>query len=283
MAPRLFEVQQRVPRRNGVPASFLQLEPHATRCALIAILAVIVWWGFLVGQVMKSMKRTLHLNSASLALLVAFSLLSSPVRAGLNEGLAAYQAGNIPLAVKEFRACAEKGEAGCQFNVALMYERGIGVSKDEKEALAWYRKAALQGNSLAQFNLAVLYENGRGSDVDFAQAHRWYRKAAAQGDALAVGNLGMLYLRGQGVKEEKVAGLALLLLSVTMDNSPENHAKQSISKTKGLTPDVIAAAQTLSSEMGKAGNLLMALDRYLKNTPTNAADKPFRELSDKAQ
>jgi TPR repeat protein len=149
--------------------------------------------------------------------------------------------------------------------LGLMYEKGIGVSKDEKEAVAWYLQAALQGNSNAQYNLAVLYENGRGSDVNFAQAHQWYRKAAVQGDGLAVGNLGMLYLRGQGVKEDQVAGLALLLLSVTMDNSPENRAKQNVSLTKGLTSEVIIAAQALSVDMGKDKNMLMPLDRYLKN------------------
>ncbi len=197
------------------------------------------------------------------ALLV--SILSSPVLAGFTEGVAAYEAGNVPLAVKEFREAAEEGHPDSQFNLGLMYEKGIGVSKDEKEAVAWYLEAALQGNSDAQYNLAVLYENGRGSDVNFAQAHQWYRKAAVQGDGLAVGNLGMLYLRGQGVKEDKVAGVALLLLSITMDNSPENRAKQNVSLIKGLTPEVIAEAETLLSEMGEDQNLLMPLDRYLKN------------------
>jgi TPR repeat protein len=197
-------------------------------------------------------------------------ILSSPVLAGFTEGVAAIKADNMPLAFKEFHAAAEEGHADSQFNLGLMYENGIGVSKDEKEAVAWYLKAALQGNSNAQYNLAVLYENGRGSDVNFSQAHQWYRKAAVQGDGLAVGNLGMLYLRGQGVKEDKVAGLALLLLSVTMDNSPGNRAKQNVSSTKGLTPEVIAAAQTLSLEMSKDKNVLMPLDRYLKNKTASA-------------
>jgi len=192
------------------------------------------------------------------------NFLSSPVRANFNDGVAAYEAGNIPLAFKEFSASAKDGHADSQFNLGLMYEYGIGVGKDEREALAWYQKSAEQGNSNAQFNLAVLYENGRGSDVNFERARQWYRKAAEQGDGLAVGNLGMLYLRGQGVTEDKVAGLALLLLSATMDNSPENHAKQNISLTRGLTPETIAAAQTLYLEMSNDENLLVPLDRYLK-------------------
>ncbi len=197
------------------------------------------------------------------------SLLSSPVLAGFTEGVAAYESGNVPLAVKEFRVAAEEGHADSQFNLGLMYEKGIGVSKDEKEAVVWYLKAALQGNVYAQYNLAVLYENGRGTNVDFAQAHRWYRKAAMQGDGLAVGNLGMLYLRGQGVEKDKVAGLALLLLSIQMDNSPENRAKQNASLTRDLTPEVIAEAQKLSVEMGEDKNLLIPLDRYLQNKTAN--------------
>jgi TPR repeat protein len=218
----------------------------------------------------RAMKRTPRFVVASLALAAVFSFLCPPVRAGLQEGVAAYEAGNLPLAFKEFRTAAETNDANCQFNLALMYERGIGVAKDEKEARAWYRKAAEQGNSSAQFNLGVLYENGHGGDVDFAQANQWYRKAAMQGDALAIGNLGMLYIRGDGVKVDKVAGVALLLRSATLDSSPENYAKRNLATTQGLTSKIITAAQKLDSEMNQAKNLLVPLDDYLKNSSTNA-------------
>jgi TPR repeat protein len=201
--------------------------------------------------------------SALLSALFA-SLVSSSAVAGFEEGIAAYQANNLPLAYKEFRAAAENGHIDSQFNLALMYEKGIGVSKDEKEALVWYRKSAEQGNAFAQFNLAVLYENGRGTAVDFARAHEWYRKASAQGDPLAIGNLGMLYVRGQGVKENTIAGVALLLFSATMDDSTGNNAKQNIASIRGLTPDMIETAQALYTEMGSAENVLVPFDQYLK-------------------
>ena len=126
-------------------------------------------------------------------------------------------------------------------------------------------RSASQGNAGAQFNLGVLYEHGRGTKVDFAKANEWYRKASVQGDALAIGNLGMLYVRGQGVKENKPAGLALLLISATQDSSPQNQAKRNIASTRGLSAEMIAAAQSLSGEMSSAKNLLMPLDQYLKN------------------
>ncbi|WP_423929269.1 tetratricopeptide repeat protein, partial [Dokdonella sp.] len=85
------------------------------------------------------------------------------------------------MAAKEFRAGADKGDSDCQFNLGLMYEQGMGIAKNEKEAAYWYQKAGELGNANAQFNLGVLYENGRGTAVDFARANQWYRKAAVQG------------------------------------------------------------------------------------------------------
>ena len=185
--------------------------------------------------------------------------------ANFEAGIVAYQANDLPLAYTAFLAAAKDGHADSQFNVALMYEKGIGVGKDEKEAVVWYDRSASQGNANAQYNLGVLYENGRGAKVDFAKANEWYRKASVQGDALAMGNLGMLYVRGQGVKENKTAGLALLLMSATQDSSPQNHAKRNIASTRGLSAEMIAAAHSLAEEMSRAKNLLMPLDQYLKN------------------
>lgn len=217
------------------------------------------------------MKQTFSLAAVRLALAAVGIIVSSRAWAGLQEGVAAYETNNLPLAVKEFRSGAETNDANCQYNLALMYEQGIGVAKDEKEAVAWYRKAAEQGNANAQFNLGVLYENGRGTTVDFAQANQWYRRAAVQGDALAIGNLGMLYLRGDGVKVDKVAGVALLLRSATLDSSPENYAKRNLAATRGLTQEIIAAAQKLSSEMSEAKNPLVPLDQHLNSSATNTA------------
>jgi len=193
--------------------------------------------------------------------------------ANFQAGIAAYQANDLPLAYKEFLAAAKEGHADSQFNVAVMYEQGIGIGKDEQEAFVWYGKAASQGNAAAQFNLGVLYENGRGTKIDFEKANEWYRKASVQGDALAIGNLGMLYVRGQGVKQNKVAGVALLLVSATMDPSPENHAKQNISGTRGLTTEMIVAAQELSEKLSSAKNLLVPLDEYLKASENSIEKK----------
>lgn len=218
------------------------------------------------------MKTTNHKFFHLFLCIFAFLLASSNTNGqakdnnkNFNEGVAAYEANNLPLAYQKFLLGAKEGHVNSQFNLALMYENGIGVKKNEKEALAWYTKASTAGNSAAQYNLGVLYENGRGTPVNFANANKWYRKAAVQNDGLAIGNLGMLYIRGDGVKINKTAGVALLLLSMQVDQSPENTAKQNITKTSGLTKNMITDAQALSDKMFKAGkNMLVPLDQFLK-------------------
>jgi uncharacterized protein len=225
---------------------------------------------------MKSFSPPILVLGACLFATMAYSFeahAQAEENANFQAGIAAYQANDLPLAYKQFLAAAKEGHADSQFNVAVMYEQGVGVGKDEKEAVVWYGKAASQGNAAAQFNLGVLYENGRGTEIDFARANEWYRKASVQGDALAIGNLGMLYLRGQGVKENKVAGVALLLVSATLDPSPENRAKQNLSGTRGLTTEMIVAAQALSEEFRSSKNLLVPLDRYLKESEHSTENK----------
>jgi uncharacterized protein len=217
----------------------------------------------ILNMLKKSIRRSIVLSALGL------SLVGESAWADFEKGLEAYMANNLPLAYKEFRASAEEGHGDSQFNLALMFENGMGIPKDETQALEWYLKSAKQGNAAAQYNLGVLFENGRGTKVDFAKAQEWYRKASVQGDAYAIGNLGMLYIRGDGVPENKIVGVALLLVSVTLDNSPDNLAKKNIMGTRGLTPDLITTAQTLADAMTSAKDMLVPLDAYLKQTQKN--------------
>jgi hypothetical protein len=78
----------------------------------------------------------------------------------------------------------------------------------------------------------------------------------------------MLYVRGEGVAVNVVAGMALLLLSATMDSSPGNNAKKNVASIRGLTPDMIETAQALYTEMSNAEKLLGPFDQYLRITET---------------
>jgi TPR repeat protein len=47
---------------------------------------------------------------------------------------------------------ASAGDADAQYNLAYIYENGLGVPKDEAKALELYQQAANQGHSPAQNN-----------------------------------------------------------------------------------------------------------------------------------
>ena len=52
-----------------------------------------------------------------------------------------------------YRLAATKGDADAQNNLGNMYRDGLGVLKDEAEAVRWYRLAAVQGHALRSTSL----------------------------------------------------------------------------------------------------------------------------------
>jgi uncharacterized protein len=150
------------------------------------------------------MKRLL----ATLVILTGLIGSADAVRAdGFDKGYAAYEAGDYAEAVKWFRKAAEQGDAIAQYNLALMYRDGEGVTQDDAEAVKWFRKAAEQGVANAQYNLALRYDKGKGVTQDYAEAAKWFRKAAKQGNASAQSNLGVMYFNGEGVTQDVAEAL----------------------------------------------------------------------------
>ncbi|MDE5832523.1 MAG: sel1 repeat family protein [Desulfovibrio sp.] len=65
---------------------------------------------------------------------------------------------------------AKNGNIRAQSRLAYLYEHGLGVARNYKEALKWYRKAAKCGHPYAQYNLAVMYESGGGVALNCKKA-----------------------------------------------------------------------------------------------------------------
>ena len=80
----------------------------------------------------------------------------------------------------ELQAQAEKGDEDAQFQMGDCYFFGLGVKKDQREGVAWYRKAAEQGQMKAQFNLGGCFHEGLGTEPSLTEAIYWWRKAAGQ-------------------------------------------------------------------------------------------------------
>ena len=98
-----------------------------------------------------------------------------------DRGVSAYNDGDYPTALREFRLLAEQGDALAQYNLGGMYYNGRGVPQNYAEAARLYRLAAEQGNALAQFNLGVMYGNGQGLPQNYQLAYMWFNLAAGKG------------------------------------------------------------------------------------------------------
>src|SRR6202012_2922247 len=97
------------------------------------------------------------------------------------DGVAAYQRGDYPAALRLFRPLADQGNGDAQYNIGVMYDKGLGVRTDFAIAAEWYRKAATLGIVDAQWDLGILYGEGRGVPKNYETAVAWLRKAADRG------------------------------------------------------------------------------------------------------
>jgi TPR repeat protein len=98
-------------------------------------------------------------------------------------------------AIEWYRKAAAKGHAGARNNLGMIYDQGVGVPRDPVKARELYVSAANAGLADAEFNLGLEFA----SEKNFVEARKWYQKAADQGHLRALNNLGNIYILGRGV------------------------------------------------------------------------------------
>lgn len=146
-------------------------------------------------------------------IITTLMFLGAAQAADYQKGLDAYDAGNYTMAISEYKKLAEKGDAASpltqnlQHLIGSMYNEGKGVTKDDGEAVKWWRKAAEQGYADAQVDLGTAYMNGRGVILDHAEAMKWWRMAAEQGVTEALSKIGAVYYKGRGVTKNYVEAM----------------------------------------------------------------------------
>ena len=90
-----------------------------------------------------------------------------------------------PSAVKYFndaKGKADQGETGSYGKLANCYDYGIGVAKDEAEAVKWHHRSADLGDRGARLYLAQLYFEGRGVAIDEIKAYAFLTLAGDAAD-----------------------------------------------------------------------------------------------------
>lgn len=80
-----------------------------------------------------------------------------------------------------YEASANQNYADAQYYLGFLYDRGIGVRKNDAKARKWYRMAAENGLAGSQYNYAVFLLKGRGGAKNEKEGLYWLRKAGEQG------------------------------------------------------------------------------------------------------
>ena len=82
-------------------------------------------------------------------------------------------------------------------NLAICYQQGIGVNRDDRKAFSLLSKAVYHGDIMAEFNVGQAYYFGLGVERDLSKAFEYINRAAKASCANAQYMLGQLYENGE--------------------------------------------------------------------------------------
>jgi uncharacterized protein len=175
---------------------------------------------------------------------------------GMNSLMGVGVSRNDLNAVDYLRRSAELGYPPAQVALGYFYDTGSVVSQDSGQAADWYRKAAKQDDRLADWLLGRLYYNGNGVPRDLNAAEPWLQKAANQGDPFGQQLLGLIRLERNDYPKA-----AEWFRKAAMQGLPQSQMQlgELLKDGRGVTQDQFEAYVWLSVSFD-AGNPAVAAD-----------------------
>jgi len=89
--------------------------------------------------------------------------------ANFQKGLAAANKGDFATALLEWTPLAEQGDDAAQYNLGVMYGKGMGVIQDNIYAHMWFNISASNGNKNAFTNRDIMVKRMTPTDISTAQ------------------------------------------------------------------------------------------------------------------
>jgi len=108
-------------------------------------------------------------------------------------GLRWYQQGQYDIAKKMWKPMAENRDCDAEYALGLLYFNGLGVRKNEDNAILWWGRAAEQAQPQALNSLGVVYAHTRvpyttldcrkgcGEAKNLVEAYKWFELAQVYG------------------------------------------------------------------------------------------------------
>lgn len=169
--------------------------------------------------------------------------VSNAALADYEEGLDAVFRGDYQTAFREFTIAAENGLDLAQYNLAILYFTGQGVSQDLEQAFKWTEAAALQGHLAAQANLGSLYIEGSGVSKDVETGIAWFSAAGRGGHANSAFALANMYFDGDPVERDYAMAHAWASMALLHEH-PEAEAFRSRVERRLDSEELSAARRT---------------------------------------
>jgi len=130
-----------------------------------------------------------------------------------------YDKADYSAAFPLLRDLANDGDPDAQNKLGLMYQQGLGISKNSAEGLNWFKKAASNGSKLASYNLGVLYMYGQAGAKDYNLAMSYFVEAGPANAGQAYNNIGVMYRSGLGVPKNLKTAIKYYKLAAEIGSS----------------------------------------------------------------
>lgn len=212
--------------------------------------------------------RTTFCGALAALLLGATSIAHADVKAGVD----AWNQGDYPRAVNEWRPLAIGGSADAQFNLGQAYKLGRGVPVDLPVALEWFRKAAEQGHEKASDNYGLLlFQQGRREE-----ALPYLKASSERGEPRAQYVYATSLFNGDIVERDWVRAYALMTRAA---EAGVQQATTSLAQMEQFIPEEDrmrgrAMAATLAGGASPAAHAEAPVQVAQAAQPTQAAPKP---------
>ena len=232
--------------------------------------------------------RFSRLTSSLLLTLACSSIWAQSQQQNFESGEDAYQSKDYATALALWLPLAEQKHSLAQYNIAYMYQKGLGTAANEAAACTWFSQAAVQNDLAAIVATGRCYAEGKGVAQDLSLAAALYLRAAVNGDAQAQYLYAQAQESGLGVKPNQELALQWYkkaaasgfapaqqqLLRLTQKNTvvvaqPSISAKTA-TPTAPATPIATAAPTTTAAEPSAMSKLLAAAAQGTGHDPALA-------------
>jgi len=146
-----------------------------------------------------------------------------------------------------------------QFTDSAAEARAVSITQNSTEAVKWYTRAAKQGHVAAQYRLGLKYSFGIGVLKDDVEALAWLSIAAATGDvSAAIARRKVEQEAGRGASLAAQQRAKQLLAEIEMERHPAAAAGTRESAVIALPADGVPTASGTGAIVTRAGCILTA-------------------------